>query len=61
MDKLDLTRLQAKKFELSKIDVWTAVQSDHLEHQVGRITSDHHLGHEDEANDVYVTALLDRQ
>ena len=30
MDELDLTRLQAKKSELSKTDGRTTVQSDHL-------------------------------
>ena len=41
MDELDLTRLQAKKSEPSKIDGRMAVQSDHLERQVGRSQANH--------------------
>ena len=60
MDESDLTYLLAKKSESSKINGWTTVHSDHLERQVGR-RQVNHLGHEDEANDVYVTVLLDRR
>ena len=41
MDEPNLSCLQAKKSEPSKIDGWTAVQSDHLGRQVGRRQVNH--------------------
>ena len=41
MDEPNLTRLQAKKSEPSKIDGRTTVQSDHLGRQVGRRQGNH--------------------